>query len=131
MLLGSFSLNSCWQIEICGTPFIVLLIIRVFFVVNDVGFISSCNPQVMRCVLCHFAIMNVDVHNLAHKKSLMGLVSYNKYHTTNFLKKLVLELHSTKYTKWGLVQMINVAGDRKRKTKKGRPLPPHKSLIFW
>jgi hypothetical protein len=88
MFLGNISLNNCWQIEISGTPFIILLIIRVFFVVNDVGFISSCNPQVMSCVLCHFAIVNVDVHNLAHKKSLKGLVSYNKDHSTSFLKNL-------------------------------------------
>jgi hypothetical protein len=72
----------------------------------------------MSCVLCHLAIVNVDIHNLAHKKSLKGLVNYNKDHNTSFLKKLVLELHSTKYTKWGLVHMINVAGDHKKKPKK-------------
>jgi hypothetical protein len=71
--------------------------------VNDVASIKSCILQVMSCVLCHLVIVNVDVHNLAHRKSLKGLVSYNKDHITSFMKKNVLELHSTKYTKWGVV----------------------------
>jgi hypothetical protein len=87
MFPKSLSLNSCWQIKICGTPFIVLLIIGVFFVMNDGDFSSCCNSQVMRCVLCHLTIMNGDAHNLAHRKSLKGLVNYNKDHSTSFLKK--------------------------------------------
>jgi hypothetical protein len=43
----------------------------------------------MRCVLCHYAIMNVDVHNLAHRKNIKGLVNYNEDHDTSFLKKHV------------------------------------------
>jgi hypothetical protein len=50
-----------------------------------------------------FGYVNVDVHNLAHEKSLKGLVSYNKDHDVNSLKKHVLELHSIEYTKWGLL----------------------------
>ncbi len=50
-----------------------------------------------------FSYVNVDIHNLAHGKSLKGLVSYNKDNDTNFLKKPVLELHSIEYTKWGLL----------------------------
>jgi hypothetical protein len=110
-ILDRSSIRLVFYINICHYKnFIVLLIIIKIFVVNDVNFISSSNSQVMSCVLCHFAIVNVDVHNLAHKKSMKGLVRYNKYHNTSFLKKLVLELHSTKYTKWGLVQIINVIG---------------------
>jgi hypothetical protein len=46
-----------------------------FFVVNDGVFFNSCNLQVMRCVLCHFARVNVDVHNLARGKNMKGLVT--------------------------------------------------------
>ncbi len=52
---------------------------------NDGAFINSCNLQVMRCVLCHVTIVNGDGHNLAHRKSLKGLVNYNKDHTISFL----------------------------------------------
>jgi len=55
----------------------------------------------MRCVLCHSTIVNGEVHNLAHRKSLKGLVNYSKDHNTSFMKKHVLELHSTKCTKRG------------------------------
>jgi hypothetical protein len=55
----------------------------------------------MRCVLCHSTIVNGDVHNLAHRKSLKGLVNYTKDHNTSFMKKHVLKLHSTKCTKQG------------------------------
>ncbi len=34
----------------------------------------------MRCVSCHCVIMNGDIHNLAHGKSMKGLVNYNKNH---------------------------------------------------
>jgi hypothetical protein len=71
-----------------------MLIIGVFFVVNDGAFINFCNPQVMKCVLCHSAVMNVDTCNLAHWKNVKGLVSYNKNHNITYLKKHVLELQS-------------------------------------
>jgi hypothetical protein len=42
----------------------------------------------MKCVLCHYAIMNVDVHNLAHGKNIKGLVNYNKDHDTISMKNM-------------------------------------------
>jgi hypothetical protein len=43
--------------------------------------------------------MNVEVHNVAHGKNIKGLVNYNKDRDTIYLKKHVLELHSTQYIK--------------------------------
>jgi hypothetical protein len=60
-----------------------------FFVVNDGVFFNSCNLQVIRCVLCHFARVNVDVHNLTHGKNIKGLVSYKKNQNTSSLIKHV------------------------------------------
>ncbi len=57
-----------------------MLIIGVFFVVNDGAFINFCNSQVMRCVLFHSAIVNVDTHNLAHGKNVKGLVQRPQYY---------------------------------------------------
>lgn len=48
-----------------------------FFVVNDGVFFNSCNLQVMKCVLCHFARVNV-FHNLACGKNMKGLMSFLK-----------------------------------------------------
>ncbi len=33
---------------------------------NDGAFINSCNLQAMRCVLCHYDVMNVDFDSLVH-----------------------------------------------------------------
>ncbi len=33
---------------------------------NDGAFINSCYLQVMKCVLCHYDVMNVDFHSLIH-----------------------------------------------------------------
>jgi len=54
--------------------------------VNDGAFINSCKLEIMRCVLCHYAITNVDVHNLAHGKNIKNLVNYNKDHDIISLK---------------------------------------------
>ncbi len=71
----------------------------------------------MRRVLWHLTIVNGDAHNLAHRKSLKGLVNYNKYHNISFLKKYASKLRSTKYTKWGLlVQMTKVPRDHNTST---------------
>ncbi len=45
------------------------------FIVNDGVFINSCKLKIMRCVLCHYVIMNVDGHNLAHGKNVQGLMN--------------------------------------------------------
>jgi hypothetical protein len=68
-------------------------------IVNDGAFINSCKLEIMICVLCHYVIMNVEVHNVAHGKNIKGLVNYNKDRDTIYLKKHVLELHSTQYLK--------------------------------
>jgi hypothetical protein len=43
--------------------------------------------------------MNVEVQNVAHGKNIKGLANYNKDQDTIYLKKHVLELHSTSYIK--------------------------------
>jgi hypothetical protein len=65
--------------------------------VNNGAFINSGKLEIMKCELCHYVIMNVDVHNLAPGKNIKGLVSYNKNHNTISLKKHVQELHLTQY----------------------------------
>jgi hypothetical protein len=57
-------------------------------IVNNGAFINSCKLEIMKCVLCHYAIMNVDVHNLAHGKNIKGLVNYNKDHDTISMKNM-------------------------------------------
>ncbi len=70
---------------------------------NDAAFISYCNLQIMSCVLCHLAIVNVDVHNLTHRKSLKGLMSYNKDHNTSFLNKTCFRVTLNKIYEVGVV----------------------------
>ncbi len=59
------------------------------FILNDGALIDFYKSKIVRCVLCYYAIMNVDVHNLAHGKNIKGFVNYNKNHNTSFLKKHV------------------------------------------
>jgi hypothetical protein len=40
-------------------------------------------------VLCHYATVIIDVHNLSHGKNMKGLVNYNKNHGINSLEKHV------------------------------------------
>jgi hypothetical protein len=96
-----------------------------FFVVNDGVFFNSCNLQVMKCVLWHFAKVNVDVHNLAHGKNMKGLVSYRKNHNTSSLIKHVLELHSNKIDQcMSLVHMTKATKDHKEATKEKKNSSP-------
>jgi hypothetical protein len=38
-------------------------------IVIGVVTINSCNPQMLRCVLCYFFVMQVDVRNLFQGKN--------------------------------------------------------------
>jgi hypothetical protein len=56
--------------------------------------------------------MNGDVHNLAHKKSLKGLVDYNKDYNTSFLKKMFQSSTQQNIQSGGLLlQMTKVVRD--------------------
>jgi hypothetical protein len=56
--------------------------------------------------------MNGDVHNLAHRKSLKGLVNYNKDHNTSFLKKMFQSSTQQNIQSGGLLlQMTKVVRD--------------------
>jgi len=59
------------------------------FIVNDGALIDFYKSKIVKCVLCHYVIMNVDVHNLACGKNIKGFVNYNKDHNTSSLKKHV------------------------------------------
>jgi hypothetical protein len=50
-----------------------------------------------------FGYVNVDVHNLAHGKSLKGLVSYNKDHDTNSFEKTCFRVAFNRIYKVGVV----------------------------
>jgi hypothetical protein len=54
------------------------------FIVNDGAMIDFYKLEIVRCVLCHYAIMNVNVHNLVRGKNIKGFVNYNKDHNTSF-----------------------------------------------
>lgn len=54
---------------------------------NDGAFINFYNLQVMKCVLCHSAVVNVDIRNLAHGKIWKGLWAITKTIILIVLKK--------------------------------------------
>jgi hypothetical protein len=60
---------------------------RGFFVANDGAKFNYCNPQIMRCIVDHYNPIDVNVINVSHGKN-EGLLSYNKYHGTSYLKKM-------------------------------------------
>jgi hypothetical protein len=47
--------------------------------------------------------MHVDVHNLAHGKSIMGRLNYKKDHGTNYLETYFLIQHLIECKKLGLL----------------------------
>lgn len=78
IFLPQFQIN--WE---CGcvvyTPSLLLLL--TFFIVNDGDVINCCNPQKMRCIVCHPTTLLFDGGK--HK----GLLNYNKNCGMSSLKK--------------------------------------------
>jgi hypothetical protein len=74
---GNFSFHNFKLIKNYGTLSIAPLITKVCFVVNGLVAINSCNPQLLRCVVCHISIVQVDVGKL-HQGKHKGLLNYNK-----------------------------------------------------
>jgi len=59
-----------------------------FFVVNNDATIICCNPQIMKCVVCHYVEMDVDAHILSMLEIIKGLYRrYNKKINTSSLGK--------------------------------------------
>jgi len=84
------------------------------FIVNDGVVIDFYKLEIVRCVLCHYAIMNVNVHNLVRGKNIKGFVNYNKDHNISSLKTICLKIA------FNTIYKLKVNN-----------LPLHKLGIFW
>jgi hypothetical protein len=92
-----------------------------FFVVNDGVKINSCNPQIMRCILCHYNPIDVNAINVSHGKN-KGLLNYNKNHGTSFLEKHVFHEHVEECSRWDLflVQKLKEMDLNEKQQRKGK-----------
>jgi hypothetical protein len=103
---GNFSFHNSKLIKNYGTLLVALLVIRVLFVINGLVAINFCNPQLLRCVVCHLFIVQVDVGNLSQEKH-KGFLNYNKNHGTSSLKIHAYNEHLEVYRKWGFLATNN------------------------
>jgi hypothetical protein len=103
-----------------------------FFIVNDGAKINSCNPQIMRCIVCHCYPIDVNAINVSHEKN-KCLLNYNKDHGTSSLKKLVFHEHVEECKRWDLflVQKAQGDGPQGETTKKRKNIPPFLIIEFF
>jgi hypothetical protein len=70
-----------------------------FFVPNNGGVATSCNPQELRCIICHMKQTNVHASN-GNKIPIKGLITY-KENGISTLSKHVAYDHVEEDERWG------------------------------